>query len=318
MVYYVHLKNGLGDQMLDVIGANVVAKLHDDILMIHWKTHTQHFFFGNAVYSDKLFDIENIVNENETKCTNDDEPKFEIDIPAPSASTAPAFIFQKYNDIVDINRIKDLYLHFCNNIKPCSELNEHISDIHIDYGIHLRCSDKIIYDKNHKSGIDCNINEYTDLIKKLKEFVHDKIEDGTSFYVCSEDSNVELDFKRWLDETAKHKNKTIQIINKTKIHGISDHTGYDAVYDLFMLSKCKSFISGTKYSTFGILACLLSHNKKYICFVDDISTTLLYPWLICFNEIINNNNLIHNIVYNHSDDTQIQLWHQHEITIRNV
>ena len=292
MVCCVFLKNGLGDQILDVIGAYVIAKIHKESLMIHWKENPQNFSFGNAVYAKDLFEIEHIehvVNLNS-------KPEYLIVIPYPSASTAPCFIFEKYKDIIDINTIKELYSNVSNIFKPCIEIHEHLS-VEIDYGIHLRCSDKIIYDSNHKSGIDCNIDEYTSLMIKLKAYVHDIIQDNCSFYVCCEDDNVEIQFKNWLLDTANKKNKKIHIIHKTHIPSISTKEGYDAVYDLFMLSKCKALISGTKYSTFGILACMLSYNKKYICFVDDIHTTLLFAWLICFNTIINNNVTLPNIVY---------------------
>lgn len=280
------LQNGMGDQLLDLIGAHVVAKLSNRNLLFEWKQKKEDLVHGNGVYSQYLFDIE---IENNFQNTTDIYYDKVLQIPSPSYSIAPLCLYEMYKKTIDLDGLSKMYLSSFKIIKPCKEINITLVNTSIDYGIHLRSTDKVRISGPVKSH-DCTFEEYTYLIARLKEYVFELIQENASFFICSEHEPTENEFRNWLLKASKLKNCKIKIVNRVEIQTLREHTGYDAVRDMFMLSKCNAIISGTKYSTFGILACLLSSRKTYICFLQNIEMTLTYTWLSVFHKVINNGN----------------------------
>jgi hypothetical protein len=278
------LQNGLGDQLLDIIGSHVVAKLLNRNLVFEWKQYQQNFVFGNGVYSQYLFDIENNF-QNTTDIYYDKI----LQIPTASYSISPLCLYEMYKKTIDLDRLSKMYLSSFKIIKPCKEINKALVNVSIDYGIHLRSTDKVRRSGPVKSH-DCTFEEYTYLISRLKEYVLEIIKENVSFFICSEDETTENEFRTWILKASELKKCKINIVNRVEIQSLREHTGYDAVRDMFMLSKCNAIISGTKYSTFGIMACLLSSRKTYTCFLQNIEITSTYMWISLFDKVINNGN----------------------------
>jgi hypothetical protein len=180
-----------------------------------------------------------------------------------------------------------MYLSSFKIIKPCKEIDRALVNVSIDYGIHLRATDKIRTSGPVMSH-DCTYNEYIDLISRLKEYVFELIQENVSFFICSEDEKTEKEFRTWILKASKLKKCKINILNRVEVKSLHEQTGYADVRDMFMLSKCNAIISGTKYSTFGMLACLLSSRKTYICFLQNIEMTMTYVWISLFHKVINN------------------------------
>jgi hypothetical protein len=280
-IHLSRLKNGLGDQLLDMIGAHVVAKLSNRNLVFEWKQDQQNFAFGNGVYSQHLFDIG---IENNSQNIYVDQV---LEIPTQSYSIAPLCLYELYKSTIDLDSLSKMYLSSFKIIKPCKEIDRALVNVSIDYGIHLRATDKIRTSGPVMSH-DCTYNEYIDLISRLKEYVFELIQENVSFFICSEDEKTEKEFRTWILKASKLKKCKINILNRVEVKSLHEQTGYADVRDMFMLSKCNAIISGTKYSTFGMLACLLSSRKTYICFLQNIEMTMTYVWISLFHKVINN------------------------------
>ena len=307
------MQNGLGDQLLDLIGAHVVAKLSNRNLVFEWKHSRKNFVFGNGVYSQYLFDIEN----NTHNTTNIFYDKV-LEIPSASYSIAPLCLYEMYKKTIDLNSLSKMYLSSLKIIKPCKEIKRALVNVSIDYGIHLRSTDKVRM-SGPVTSQDCTYNEYTYLISRLKEYVFKLIQENVSFFICSEDEKTENEFITWILKASKLKKCKINIVTRVEIPSLHEHSGYEAVRDMFMLSKCNAIISGIKYSTFGILACLLSSRKTYICFLQNIEMTLTYVWLNLFHKVINNENEM-NIQYTYPSPSFnfVDLGFEKDIIIKQI
>lgn len=282
--------NGIGDQMLDYLGGFVISRLCNCNYKYNFNTITKHkFVFGNGIYDKSLFKLVEQTYDDD-RC---DLKHMTIVSRNPSFSLSPTVIALQYKSIgLDkvISTFYDCLKHlqmnsevetYLNNVLPC--------DMHKTIGVHLRHTDKIT---PRGDSISCSRHEYDEIIGNLKTYIESNIQNGTmyQFYVCSENYFVRDSFVSFLHECGKKHNRQILIVNTPDSSRFEKSTyqkeSTNALIELFTLSKCQCVLSGTKYSTFGILACLMSTNKQYGFFGRNIYESLLYIWA-CLLHVIN-------------------------------
>ena len=257
--------NGLGDRLLDCIGGYVLSEIHNVHFEYIWsdKPATKN---NGVLYDKKLFDLKYCKPSKYLTTKN-------IKSPNPSFSLSPTVIMK--NNQIDIRKLSNLFTKSAAMIRINANVDEFLykhlpSDMNETHGIHLRHTDKIEHDNRKVSPIKNNLQEYREIMTNLKMYITNlfKTNDILSFFVCSDNPQVKDGFIHWLNLKSKEYNTSVRII-KAPTHESKD------VIDLFTLSKCKSILSGTKYSTFSILACLLSRNKMFGFFGKNIQESLL-------------------------------------------
>lgn len=293
--------NGIGDQLVCYICAMVICKLHGLELTIEWSNihiDTRH---GDCLYSDKLFDIDCDIVYNR----QDSEYDFEIDHSKSTIAISPLNIY--LNEKITFDSLVQLIHEQSNRIKPAKFISDFIDqnvdqDIHNAYGIHLRHTDKI-KDKLMPIFILMKISstKYEKLINNLKNHITIILNTSQSptFFVTSEDSNIEREFIKWIEKIACELNKSIKIIQKPDYDLLGDFKGKQDVIDMFLLSKCKTILSGTNFSNYSILAALLSKNKSLRWFHDDLQQSMMFHWCNVFTDT----NLVRDV---HGDIADIQ------------
>ena len=290
-MYVMELSNGIGDQLLDYIGLSVLSYIDNTSYSVIWKQKERNFIWGNCLYPYSLFSIPHVITD--PKQLDDIKDKTYIKAKNPSYSLSP-YMICKLRETVDEKIIIDLFKKNAKLISPSNELSDFLdrslpNSIYNTYGIHLRGTDKIV---QTSTFIDVSITEHSCIIQKLKHYIKNIIdnEDKPSFYIASEDDFIKKEFTIWLNTYDK-----VTIIQQPHVYSYTQSNDFNynnntkAIIDLFTLSRCKCLISGTKYSTYGLLACLISKYSQYICFDNEMEKSLLNHWIDCVNTITHNN-----------------------------
>ncbi len=121
------------------------------------------------------------------------------------------------------------------------------------------------------------------------------IEDNPLFLLTSDENGWKEYFKNELLTFAKNNNKIINFIN-VNYDNSNTYDNYNAVLDLFCLSKCKKIYQDVKYSTFSIVAAIIGNNEltNYSYLLEDYKYCLIH----LYHPIINiNNDKNYNIDY---------------------
>lgn len=314
-IYHKVQGNGLGDQLLDVLGGMVMSTLLGKTEhAIIWKTRPQtHSLLGVLLYDQKLFDFTNlhlqveILDEPLYETTQHQMPTYlELVFPSPSASSSPRRL-QKWlqerlqEQVLSVEECIDLYCRVAQNIKPSDIVKPFLLDIKEGQnvtGIHLRYTEKVI-EHNTTDDVHVEISEYDEAMSMTLQFVIAKSfsNPNDAFFICGDNQDILDRFK----ECLLIANKDINIVNPPKIdeNTQNQYLGIADVRDMFCLSQCELIVQTVGYSTFSLLASLIG-DKPMINHWVGHGRTLQYMWLKQTYPLTE-------YTYNVGDDLQLQV-----------
>jgi len=277
--------NGLGDKMLDVIGAHVLCDYLGYTPNIKFnKDYEEHFDWGTNQYDIRLFDKVDAF-QNTNHCN------YYLKSPNPSCSLSPYKVYRLLlESLPDLSfkEVNNKYRELATNlIKPSPIVQTYLPKVlQNTYGIHLRKTDKIKI-KNCDIRHENKIDEFAIIIEELLNSIRQIIEkeENPTFLIVSEDEV----WKKTITEMIKEMSNKITFI-ELDYSQKNQYTNFKSVLDMFALSKCKTILQGVKYSSYSILAALLGNKKlvNYSHFLESNSECLIYTWnsLIEINEEI--------------------------------
>ena len=295
---------GLGDRLCDIIGSYIISKYLGLKLNVLFNPviGTKHAWGINDIFDIRLFDFNNIdiiINNNQNDYKND--CKNIIKIGNASSSSSPYNIYKfikNFKKDISFEEIINIYCSYAREIiKPSKIIENNIPDnLNNSYGIHLRKTDKV-NNKNHDMRHLSTIEEFTIMSNALFNDICKIIlnESNPSFLITSDENSWKEYFKNELLIFAKNNNKTINFIN-VNYDNSNTYDNYNAILDLFCLSKCKKIFQDVKYSTFSIVASIIGNNE--IINYSHLSEVHKYSLIHLYHPVINiNNNKNYNIDY---------------------
>jgi len=265
--------NGLGDKIINILGAAVYSHYKNFDLKIFLNEGILYYLFGSSnFYTLSLFNFNSInIYNNESEYKNENagvlENAMQFINPDAIVSITPYCVYQKLkseNISVSFQEVSELFIKIAKNIQPSELISNYIpSNIENAYGIHLRKSDKVKEnpDIRHEMSPSENVLLMDKLLTTISDII--KVEEMPVFYVTSEDNDHKNQFSDSIKNIAKGKSKLVTIleIDETIPENIKSICNYSSVLDLFCLSKCKTIIQGTRYSAFSVVAALLGNQK---------------------------------------------------------
>jgi hypothetical protein len=270
----IHLINGLGDQLLDLIGFVMLCHYLNYTPQITFQTN-HHFAWGNNNYDPRLFQFNH--------CLISKQPSpYYIKQSNPSVSLCPYQVYQfvsKFRPNLTFEKVShDFMVYSKQIIKPSTIILSNIpKGIQHAYGIHLRKSDKIKTNGNLRH--EMALNDFEIITHQLLKDVHTIIirENNPTFLIVSEDPTWKQEISDRILSLAK--DKPIQLL-QINYHNPNHYSNYNSVLDMFCLSKCKAILQGVKYSTFSILASLLGNRtlKNYSHHLPNHDLCLIHNW----------------------------------------
>jgi hypothetical protein len=296
-----HVKNGLGDRLLDVIGFVALCKKNGVRGSISWADHNHNFRWGPAIYDLDLLDFSELSEIVEIKSKGSPIRAWDelfIDNINQSATLSP-FNIHVHREKTDINKTVKDFIESAQKIKVSEKIEKHIfKDLENYIGIHLRRTDKIKQELHGSNALhETSTKQYENLMKNLLNKIKEDIRSSESdkFYVVSDDIEYKKIFVEKILDIAKTENKEIKV-HITSQDDLPENTlklmGAYELYELFSLSKCKKIYQGIKYSTYSLFAALKS-QVPIVNFSDHEKGWLLYAWVPCLNLQIQEEKLDH-------------------------
>lgn len=292
IIHKVH-GNGLGDQLLDILGGIVVAimlgrKAHS----IVWNTISGGYnnILGILLYDMRLFDFTDIpvdiqfyTDESYVTLQHDKIPYTELQFVNPSASSSPRKVWKWLKELsVDVPTMEetiDLYHNLAHNIKPSSVIKPYLlkmTNDEIVIGVHLRFGEKVIHDCTN--NVSVNVNDHNVIVDMAIHDVLERIEENKNavVFICGDNQSWNSEFK----ERLMHANENIKIISPPDIDQNieAEYIGIRAVRDMFCLSQCDIIIQTVGYSTFSLIASLIGGKTLQNYWVGK-GKTLQYMWI---------------------------------------
>jgi hypothetical protein len=250
---------GLGDKLLDVIGCYVLCKLLHYDLVIDFNSIKGDFVWGNNIYDLKLLKFNNIDTNYEQYI------KYQMHTGNGGVSYCPYFVYiyvKQFIPDITFETVSSYYIKYGPEIIQPSEIivNNIPEGLNNAYGVHMRNTDKI----KQNPGIhhECSFEEYqileVNLLNKLYDII---LTDSTPvFLIVSENNTKKIEIIDKLQEFSKNNNKNIKFIDID--YTITEvYNNYNAVLDMFCLSKCKTIIQSVKYSSYSIVASIIGNNN---------------------------------------------------------
>ena len=295
---------GVGDRLCDIIGSYIISKYLGLKLNVLFNPviGVKHDWGINNIFDIRLFDFDNEnikVYNNENDYKND--CKYFIKIGNASSSSSPYNIYKFIKNFIKDITFEDIINNYCKYareiIKPSKIIENNILDnLNNSYGIHLRKTDKV-NNKNHDMRHLSTNEEFKIMSDALFNDICKIIltEDNPSFLLTSDDNDWKEHFKNELLTFTKNNNKTINFID-INYDTLNTYDNYNAILDLFCLSKCKKIFQDVKYSTFSIIASIIGNNE--IINYSHLSEVHKYCLTHLYHPVINiNNNKNYNIDY---------------------
>lgn len=281
--------NGLGDKIINVLGAAVYCYYKNLDLKISFNEIWSFYDFGSHnLYDISLFNFNNMHIYNDLQDINyfDLEKTFRFHNPDILVSITPYAIYQKLkNEGVNVTflEVSNMFIKFAKDIQPGDYISNYIPvGIEKSYGIHLRKTDKVkgFPDKRHETRND----EHVILINKVKIFIEDIIEkeDNPHFFIASEDIEQKNQIVDLINNKARSQNKLVKILNieENIPENISSKNNFNTILDWFCLSKCKAIVQGVRYSAFSVTASLIGNEKiiNFSKYLDSDIINIIYLW----------------------------------------
>jgi hypothetical protein len=282
---------GIGDRLTDITVLYILCKYLNYKVHIYFNQHieTKQAWGVNSFFDLRLFDFpqnDNIIFKNNYTIPDNFEKK--IYLPYSASSGCPYNVYRYLKTIIPSLTFDEIISKWGNYakeiIKPSKIILDKIpANLENTYGIHLRKTDKISepYDTNADYRIVNMKSEFIFIINNLLEDVKKIIdtEDQPSFLVVSEDNEWKNKITNIINYYANDNNKKINII-KINYDNPDNIINYEAVLDLFCLSKCKKIFQGVKVSSFSNIAAIIGNNK-----------------LINYGHLLESNNILYTHIY---------------------
>lgn len=290
-------RNGLGDKLLDVIGACTVCNYLNYSPAIFFNIDAYKWDWGISVYDERLFNFSGfeLVHQNNMHEYTGGKVKYYIEQHGfSSVGLSPYKAFHFLKGILPDIIFEEVSKQYCENatriIQPSAFIESKIpGGLENAYGIHLRKSDKIL-DKveDANCGWLMDKGEFQTIIKKIIETVAKVIqeEEFPSFLIVSEDAAWKKEITAIVLKLGGKYRKQIKIID-IEYGEHPEYFNFESVVDMFSLSRCKQIIQGVKYSSFSILAALLG-NRKLINF-SEYTNNIDRCYIHCWNSVLNIN-----------------------------
>ena len=269
--------NGLGDKLLDLIGFCVLCQWLDYAPLVELNSHIHTFEWGNNHYDERLFEFSGLT------LTRGQGANY-IDSYNPSVSLSPYKVYaylQSRVPVPDFETFSRDYVRCAREIiRPVDVVVSALPPgIENAYGIHLRKTDKV--KENYCASHENSFDEFETIIHHLLETVREIVatESDPTFIIVSEDEEWKLEIRDKIRAMACETSVDVTILENNYSEGPSYHN-FNAVVDMFALSKCKNIIQGVKYSTFSILAALLGNGQltNFSRCLSDDRDCLIYAW----------------------------------------
>jgi len=300
--------SGIGDRICDIVGPYIIAKYLGYKLNILFNPiiGNKHEWGITNIYDIRLFDFDNNIKVFNNENDYNNNCKYYIKLNSHAISSAPYNIYKfikNYNDNITFEEIINNWNNYANEIiKPSKIIQDNIPEnLNNCFGIHLRKTDHIRNNSIY-NGSSTRPDEFNIIINALFNDVCNIIltEDNPSFLLTSEDNDWKEQFKNTLLTFANNNNKTIVFIN-VKYDYSNTYDNYNAILDLFCLSKCKKIFQGVKNSTYSNSAAIIgnteiiNYSHKLVCYPNCL-IQLYYPIIKNNNKIKYNINFINEIL----------------------
>ena len=196
------------------------------------------------------------------------------------SNSAPQLLYEDRSwyglDDVPLAKFFEAYREAARNTFADSKLLEkHLpDDIGSRIGIHIRLQDKI---EKVESPFGMAMETWKKIESKTSFYVSRRIEEGNAFFVCSDDPEYKAKTAMYL------RSRGADVVTLELQEQERDHVGLPALADLFALSRCKSIIQMTKYSTYSMAAAMIGdtpiHNVYRAVEGEDYRLNLWRPTL---------------------------------------
>ena len=264
--------NGLGDKLLDIVAAHVIAELRGERVRIEYYDDGQRYAaWGSAYYDPRLFDFPfeaSHPDSREGREETADEQQKRLVVWYASASASPPKIAEAFfQSGTDAGGLKgDGYERACALFRDAAIRVVRPNPAFIRFppglagatGVHLRQSDKVSDAPDERHMVTPGQQE--DIVRALLSHAAAAMVDGGRYYICSEDRAHRDRFAAILLQIAAMRGARIEILEPLDENEEMSGTrmsGYAAVRDMFYLSRCARILMGTKFSTFSVLAAIV-------------------------------------------------------------
>jgi hypothetical protein len=288
--------NGLGDRLLDILGASVLCQhLGCGVMELEWDMDHRNFLWGKALYDINLIDLgglnftrvnglSNFVNTN------------------PSDTLAPykVYSFIKSKGVsVTFDNVVQQYINLASTIRPTEIISPYLSpDLPKCVAIHLRKTDKVV---SATDDISISQEGFDALMTKCFEWIRNYIANTPQpyFYVCSEDKDHKDDVITKIRGIGSELNKEVRILTTSEDDIPKDvrekYVGAFEIFEFFCLTQCAAILQATKYSTFSTTAAIISQKPLYNM-SEYTRDWLLLAWKPCLRLITTDDNHQYHVV----------------------
>lgn len=285
--------SGLGDILFDLTGFVTFCKLTKKQPVCQWCVESDNDIYpwGIGLFDKTLFNFPAYIEFV-------DELPADMDrIYSDNTSISTCMVkIHKYIKTIPLEEVITSYYSTLMEIIKPSNIIRYPANIEKAIGIHLRRSDKI---KEMNEEIDLRhetlITEYDSILSELciciENIAKISIDSVMYFYICSEDKEYVVAFKKQIFAICQKNNKIARFCEP-----IYDkkYKGVEAVTDMFYLSKCSCILQGTKYSTFSIIAAIIGKKPLYN-FGHHSDKSLMHIWKP-YLTLVNNGILLDHIL----------------------
>jgi hypothetical protein len=255
--------SGLGDRLLDMIAAKVIAYHLKLSLQVIWDDSNLQYMdgLGGKHLIKRHYNYKEFMNLDSWNVCMKSQPQPHTHpnvhlLVLPTLGASGHVLYAK--ELLDIkqcflsvDRLAQDYKNEAHKIKPTDAVSKKIPTILTScVGIHLRTSDKIT-STSSSNGNTTGIDEYNTIMTRI--LGHIKMSKESCFFICGE----EIDVVSRLKDTILQINPLVTFAEPAYEPDGSPINDY---IDLFSLSKCKYVIQGIKHSTFSLIASIIGNH----------------------------------------------------------
>ncbi len=267
--------SGFGDRLLDLWAVRAITRLHTpkSHVMVRWSQGMNREDFSRA-YSTDLFLIEGSsftdewpqetveVNKGWNAKALNDRCIYPLEANScqlllrqgrQPGSTSPDSIFEELSHYglspaLDRSRVIETYQDVAKATLPVPMLERDIpNDVSQRVGIHVRLSDKLV---ESETPITMSKEIWQTIEQHAMDHIQELIGGNVPLLICSDDTSYKEKLLRTVSELGG------SALSPQYSPSGTDFLGYDTLVDFFALSRCRSIVQMTKYSTFSIAAAI--------------------------------------------------------------
>jgi hypothetical protein len=277
--YFFHdlqCRSGLGDRLLDLWAAATIARLHDPARVLAVRWHPGHRFssftgdydpaafsvagcmlvdtpppgaaalpgvFSHVAMNDRGLlplagDVWQVVLRTGMIWGNSSPERLHADLP-----------FYSLDPAITLERVIGTFSVVARGTAPSPQIWQAAPPgIDTCVGVHVRLGDKLV---PKETAVDMSEITWRDLERKALAYLDVCIADRRPLFVCSDDPG-------YLAALTGHlRSKGAAVVAAPPAQAPSSMPGSRALVDFFALSRCRTIVQMTKYSTFSLAAALI-------------------------------------------------------------